>query len=133
MADGLRHLLTAAVDLEVREVGGDAGHDQDQASAVDVVVAAGFEVGVQRRGVHPGAGNRDVLSDHDLGAADVHVTLREVNGEGGAGIFVGEVDRRLEIVELADQVAGRVQFDGKLVHGTLQLVVLVVRGLWAAS
>ena len=78
MADGLRHLLTGAVDLEVREVGGDAGVDQDQASAVVVVVAAGFEVGVQRRGVHPGAGNRDVLADHDLGAADVHVALREV-------------------------------------------------------
>ena len=73
MADGLRHLLTGAVDLEVREVGGEAGVNQDQAGAVGVVVAAGFEVGVQRRVAHPGAGNRDVLVDHDLGAADVHV------------------------------------------------------------
>ena len=109
MADGLRHLLTGAIDLEVREVGGDAGVDQDQASAVGVVVAAGVEVGMQSRGAHPGAVDRNVLADRDLGAANVHVARREADGEGSAGMGVGGVDRRLEIVERADQVVRRVE------------------------
>ena len=64
---------------------------------------------MQRRGTHAGAVDGDVLVDHDLGAADVHVASREADGEVGAGVQVGRVHGILEIVEGADQVIGGVE------------------------